>query len=65
MALSAEADGFEHLHFHVIPRRPGLDPAYWSPRMSGLPRAGPARHVPDKTTDQIAADLTRALPARS
>jgi hypothetical protein len=33
--------------------------------MSGLPGGDPARHVPDKTTDQIAADLTRALAARS
>jgi diadenosine tetraphosphate (Ap4A) HIT family hydrolase len=65
VALSAEAEGFEHLHFHVIPRSPGLDPAYRSPRMSGLPGGDPARHVPDKTTDQIAADLTRALAARS
>lgn len=63
VALFAEAEGFEHLHFHVIPRPPGLDAAYRGPRVFGLLGGDPARHVPDKTRDQIAADLARALPA--
>jgi diadenosine tetraphosphate (Ap4A) HIT family hydrolase len=64
VALFAEAEGFEHLHFHVIPRSPSLDVAYRGPRVFGLLGGDPARHVPDNTADQIAADLARALPAR-
>ncbi len=64
VALFAEAEGFEHLHFHVIPRHPGLDAAYRGPRVFGLLGGDPARHVPDKTMDQIATDLARAMPAR-
>ena len=64
VALFAEAEGFEHLHFHVIPRRPGLDAADRGPRVFRLLGGDPARYVPDKTMDQIAADLARALPTR-
>jgi diadenosine tetraphosphate (Ap4A) HIT family hydrolase len=64
VALFAEAEGFEHIHFHVIPRRPDLDPAFFGPRVFGLLGGDPARHVPETVRDQIAANLAQALPAR-
>jgi diadenosine tetraphosphate (Ap4A) HIT family hydrolase len=64
VALFSEAEGFEHVHFHVIPRRPGLDVAYRGPRVFGLLGGDPARHVSDKTRDQVSADLALALSAR-
>jgi diadenosine tetraphosphate (Ap4A) HIT family hydrolase len=63
-ALFAEAEGFEHIHFHVIPRRPDLDPAFFGPRVFGLLGGDPARHVPETVRDQIAANFAQALPAR-
>jgi diadenosine tetraphosphate (Ap4A) HIT family hydrolase len=64
VALFSEAEGFEHLHFHVIPRRPGLDPTFFGPRVFGLLGGDPALHVPDTARDQIAANLAHALPIR-
>ena len=64
VALFAEAEGFAHLHFHVIPRSADLDTAYRGPRVFGLLGGDPARHVPDTTRDQIAADLALAMPRR-
>ena len=65
VAQFSEAEGFAHLHFHVIPRRPGLDPAFLGPRVFGLLGGDPALHVPEDARDQIAASLARALPVRS
>jgi diadenosine tetraphosphate (Ap4A) HIT family hydrolase len=62
VALFSEAEGFAHLHFHLIPRPPGLDAAHQGPGVFGLLGGDPTRHVPDTTRDQIAADLARALP---
>jgi diadenosine tetraphosphate (Ap4A) HIT family hydrolase len=64
VALFAEAEGFEHIHFHIIPRRPGLDPAFFGLRVFGLLGGDPARHVPETVRDQIAANLAQALPVR-
>lgn len=64
VALFAEAEGFAHLHFHVIPRRPGLDPAFFGPRVFGLLGGDPALHVPETARDQIAARLAHALSVR-
>ena len=63
VALFAEAEGFAHLHFHLIPRPPGPDTAHQGPGVFGLLGGDPARHVSDTTRDQIAADLARALQA--
>lgn len=62
VALFSEAEGFEHLHFHVIPRRSDLDPAFFGPAVFGLLGGDPALQVPDAARDQIAASLARALP---
>jgi diadenosine tetraphosphate (Ap4A) HIT family hydrolase len=63
VALFAEAEGFGHVHFHVIPRDPGLDRELRGPRVFGLLGGDPARHVPDHVMDQIATRIAAALPA--
>ena len=62
VALFAEAEGFSHVHFHVIPRMAGLEAELRGPRVFGLLGGDPARHVPDAAMDKIAASLTAALP---
>jgi hypothetical protein len=52
-----------HVHFHVIPRHRDQAPELRGPRVFGLLGGDPARHVPDAVMDQIATDLTSALPA--
>jgi diadenosine tetraphosphate (Ap4A) HIT family hydrolase len=64
VALFAEAEGFAHLHFHLIPRPPSLDAAYLGPAVFGLLGGDPAHHVPDTTRDHIAVQLSRALQVR-
>jgi diadenosine tetraphosphate (Ap4A) HIT family hydrolase len=61
VALFAEAEGFEHIHFHVVPRQPDLAADLRGPRVFGLLGADPARHVPDATMDDVADSLARAL----
>lgn len=65
VALFAEAEGFQHVHFHVIPRHHDLDPGLRGPRVFGLLGGDPAGHLPDAVMGQIAMRITRALPARS
>ena len=62
VALFAEAEGFDHVHFHVIPRQPGLDPELRGPRIFALMGGDPARHVPDIVMDQLSLLLAGALP---
>jgi diadenosine tetraphosphate (Ap4A) HIT family hydrolase len=64
VALFAETEGFSHVHFHVIPRQPDIDPALRGPRAFGLLGGDPARHVPADVMDQIAIRLTAAMSAR-
>jgi diadenosine tetraphosphate (Ap4A) HIT family hydrolase len=64
VGLFAEAEGFAHLHFHVVPRHPSLDPAFFGPRVFGLLGGDPALDVPETVRDQIAASLADALPVR-
>ena len=35
VALFAEAEGFEHVHFHVVPRSRDMDPGLRGPRVFG------------------------------
>jgi diadenosine tetraphosphate (Ap4A) HIT family hydrolase len=63
VALFAEAEGFSHVHFHVVPRHAGLDPGLRGPRVFGLMGGDPARHVPDSEMDQLSRRLAAALPA--
>jgi len=64
VALFAEAEGFGHVHFHVIPRQPGLDRELRGPRIFALMGGESARHVPEADMDQLAQLLAAALPAR-
>jgi diadenosine tetraphosphate (Ap4A) HIT family hydrolase len=36
VALFAEAEGFQHIHFHIIPRQPALEADLRGPRVFGL-----------------------------
>ncbi len=64
VALFAEAEGFHHLHFHVIPRKHDMDPEFRGPRVFALLGGDPAAHVPKDVMDQIANSLAGALPGR-
>jgi diadenosine tetraphosphate (Ap4A) HIT family hydrolase len=61
VALFAEAEGFAHVHFHVVPRPAGLDPQLRGPGIFALLGGDPARHVPDSDMDRLAGQLTAAL----
>jgi diadenosine tetraphosphate (Ap4A) HIT family hydrolase len=61
VALFTEAEGFEHVHFHVVPRQPDLDRSQRGPRIFGLLGGDPAGHVPSQVMDQVAASIGQAL----
>lgn len=61
VALFAEAEGFGHVHFHVIPRHADLDPQLRGPRIFALMGGDPARLVPDSDMDQLAEQLAAAM----
>ncbi len=65
VALFAEAEGFAHVHFHVMPRQPDLDPGLHGPRVFGLLGGDPASHVPDQVMDEVAISVGRALRLES
>jgi diadenosine tetraphosphate (Ap4A) HIT family hydrolase len=64
VALFAEAEGFAHVHFHVIPRAADLAADLRGPRIFGLLGGDSERHVPDAVMDDISASLAHALPGR-
>ncbi len=64
VALFAEAEGFAHVHFHVIPRHGDLDLELRGPRVCSLLGADPARSVPDAVMDEIALRIAAALTVR-
>ena len=53
VALFAEAEGFQRIHFHVIPRQPGLEADLRGPRVFGLHGGDPASYVPEAEMDKI------------
>jgi diadenosine tetraphosphate (Ap4A) HIT family hydrolase len=61
VALFAEAQGFEHVHFHVVPRSPDMDPALRGPRVFGHLGGDPARHISAQVMDQLAVRIGQAL----
>jgi diadenosine tetraphosphate (Ap4A) HIT family hydrolase len=65
VALFAEAEGFAHVHFHVVPRQPGLDPGLRGPRVFGLLGGDPASHVPARVMDEVAISVGQALRLES
>jgi diadenosine tetraphosphate (Ap4A) HIT family hydrolase len=61
VALFAEAEGFAHVHFHVMPRAADLAPDLRGPRIFGLLGGEAERHVPEPDMDTVAARLSSAL----
>jgi diadenosine tetraphosphate (Ap4A) HIT family hydrolase len=61
VALFAEAEGFAHVHFHIVPRSPDLDQSLRGPRVFGLLGGDPSDHLPDQVMDQTAASIGQAL----
>ncbi|MFD8593941.1 HIT family protein [Kitasatospora sp. NPDC059646] len=60
VAQFGEAEGFAHLHFHVVPRGAELDVELRGPRVFGLLRAGD-RAVPEDRMDEIGLRVAAAL----
>ena len=61
VALFAEAEGFAHLHFHVMPRQPDLAPELRGPRVFGLLGGDPAGHVPAQVMDEVAVSVGQVM----
>jgi len=61
VGLFAEAEGFAHVHFHVVPCSPDLDQSLRGPRVFGLLGGDPSGHLPNQVMDQTAASLGQAL----
>jgi diadenosine tetraphosphate (Ap4A) HIT family hydrolase len=61
VALFAEAEGFAHLHFHVVPRPVDLAPELRGPRVFALLGAAAADEVDEDTRDRIAERLSNAM----
>src|SRR5215813_1653614 len=61
VGLFAEAEGFAHVHFHVVPCGPDLDQSLRGPRVFGLLGGDPSGHLPNQVMDQTAASLGQAL----
>ncbi|MET7597983.1 HIT family protein [Streptomyces sp. NPDC005481] len=56
----AEAEGFAHVHFHIVPRGAELPPEHRGPGVFALLRRPEQEQVPDDLAD----DLARSLRAR-
>lgn len=64
VALFAEAEGFAHLHFHVVPRNVDMALVLRGPRVFGYMGRGRAEHVPDEAMDAVASAVSAALAGR-
>jgi diadenosine tetraphosphate (Ap4A) HIT family hydrolase len=64
IAQFAEAEGFAHVHFHVIPRSPSLPDELRGPRIFQMMRAGEHEIVTEQRSDEIARELTACLLTR-
>ncbi len=61
VALFAEAEGFAHVHFHVVPRQADLSPDLRGPRIFGMLGGDAGRHVSEPVMDEVATSLASAL----
>jgi hypothetical protein len=69
VALFAEAEGLEHIQFHVIPRTDHPDPSFRGPFAFAPLGGDTATQIPGQVRDQITSKLAasaspRALPGR-
>ncbi len=60
-ALFAEAEGFEHLHVHVVPRMPDLPDDRRGPAVFGYLSRDDSEWLPEPKRDRLAARLANAL----
>jgi diadenosine tetraphosphate (Ap4A) HIT family hydrolase len=63
VVLLAEADGFEHVHFHVVPRMRDQPVELRGPRIFAMLGLPPEQRVAPAEMDQLANALAQALPA--
>lgn len=61
IAQFAEAAGFSHVHFHVVPRPPDLAPELRGPRIFQMLGAVDRPHISDQRMDEIARELAAQL----
>ncbi len=61
VAQFAEAEGFAHVHFHILPRPASLAEENRGPRVFGLLGGADRPHVDVATMDQIASKLAEQL----
>jgi len=61
VAQFAEAEGFAHVHFHLVPRHAGLAAELRGPRIFQLLGPGAQPVVPQQQADAISAALAREL----
>ncbi|MEW2355000.1 HIT family protein [Spirillospora sp. NPDC029432] len=65
VAQFAEAEGFAHVHFHIVPRMAGLPPELRGPRVFGLLGAEAADEVAAAERDRLATLIAdRLAPGR-
>jgi diadenosine tetraphosphate (Ap4A) HIT family hydrolase len=61
VAQFAEADGFSHVHFHVVPRPTELPPDRRGPAVFGYLGVPEAQEVGEDRRDQLAGELRTAI----
>jgi diadenosine tetraphosphate (Ap4A) HIT family hydrolase len=61
----AEAEGFAHVHFHIVPRMAELPPEYRGPGVFGLLRRPEQERVTTAQADHMAHSLRARLQGRS
>ena len=61
--LMAEAEGFAHVHFHVVPRMPDQPAELRGPRIFGALGVPPEQQLPDAEADRLAEGITARLRA--
>ena len=57
----AEAEGFAHVHFHIVPRAADLAPDLRGPRIFRLLSPDDRPHVGEQQRDELAAQLAGEL----
>jgi diadenosine tetraphosphate (Ap4A) HIT family hydrolase len=59
--LFAEAEGFAHAHFHVVPRMPDQPEDLRGPRIFALLGVPAQERVPDQEMDRLATEIGAIL----
>src|SRR5205823_1613339 len=61
VVLYAEVPGFDHLHVHLVPRRPDLDPSYRGSGVFQLLKRPEREWVPAEERDRLGAAIDAAI----